>query len=107
MHEININTGKRKFQIKLREPEFTDYQNANIALQNQFGIDNLAAGRVILKACWIEGGEIVEGKEGYQNIDDFRFGDKSKDSIILKAYISACVDAYQLVNLFDSELKKN
>lgn len=104
---IDINTGNRNFRVVLKDPEFKDYQTANIALQNEYGVDNIAAGRIVLKNCWVEGGEIVDGKDGYINEEDFRVGDNSKDPIILKAYITACVEAYQLLNLFESDLKKN
>ena len=106
-NKILINTGDRKFEFILKEPEFEHYQQANIALQDENGTDVLAAGRYIIKHCWIEGGEIIKGKEGYTNSDDLLFGDASDDKIILKAFVSACAEAYHLLDVFESELKKN
>ena len=107
MNTITINTGERKFEFILREPTFEHYQQANLALQNENGTDTLAAGRYIIKHCWENGGEVIEGKEGYIKSEEVLFGDESKDEMILKAFISACFEAYQLLNVFESELKKN
>jgi len=106
-NKILINTGDRRFEFILKEPGFEHYQQANIALQDPNGTDILAAGRYIIKHCWIDGGEVVEGKEGYKNSEDILFGDESKDKVILKAFISACSEAYHLLDVFESELKKN
>lgn len=104
---IVINTGDRKFEFVLKEPEFKHYQGANIALQNENGTDILAAGRFIIKHCWVDGGEVLKNKEGYHNSDDLLFGDQSKDKTILKVFVSACAEAYNLLNIFESDLKKN
>jgi len=106
-NKILINTGDRKFEFILKYPEFKHYQQANIALQDPNGTDILAAGRYVIKHCWLDGGEIIEGKEGYNNSEGLLFGDESKDNVILKAFISACSEAYLLLNIFESELKKN
>ena len=89
-NKIVINTGDRNFEFILKEPSFQHYQQANLALQNENGTDTLSAGRYIIKHCWIDGGEIIDGKEGYINSDDLMFGDESKDKTILKVFISAC-----------------
>lgn len=106
-NKILINTGDRKFEFVLKEPTFEHYQQANIALQDQYGTDILAAGRYIIKHCWLDGGEIIEGKKGYANSDDLHFGDESKDKIILKVFVSACAEAYHMLDVFETELKKN
>lgn len=75
-------------EIKLREPGFDEYRLAIMAWQSNSGKgDKLAAGEVVLKTCCIEGLKELE-----------------KDK---KAYISACLEAVELITFYDSEIKKN
>lgn len=85
--EIIVKRPKGDVTLKLKEPDFDTYRMAIMAVQSESGkADQLAAGKIYLEICCTEGLEEVK-----------------KDN---KAFISACLEAYNLLTLYETEVKK-
>jgi hypothetical protein len=94
MPDIIVKRGnKGDLTIKLREPDFDVYRIAIMAYQSNSGKgDKLAAGKVILESCCAD-------DEALKVLADIK-----KD---VKAFASACLDAVDLLEFYDTEVKKN
>jgi predicted nicotinamide N-methyase len=91
MPTIIIKREKEKgdLTLELKDPDFDVYRMAIMAYQGATGAsrDKLAAGKIVLELCCTSG--LPEVK---------------KDK---KAFISACMDAVDLLEFYDTEVKKN
>jgi hypothetical protein len=90
MPEILIKRDEQKgdLVLKLKEPDFDVYRMAIMAYQSNSGKgDKLAAGKIIIEICCTEG------------LDELK-----KDKV---AFVSACLDAVDLLEFYHTEVKKN
>ena len=79
----------------IREMKFDEYRMAMMALQAQSGFDKLAAGRFVVKTCWVSGD------------DELKKGDESNDGMMQKAFATLCLDVFNnMITLCDSDVKK-
>lgn len=90
-YEITVNTPKGDISITLNQPNFDQYQGAMLAMETPSGKNaTLLAGRFILTTC-----VVPEDRERLQQLE--------KD---VRAHVSVSMDAYSLLNLYTSDLKK-
>jgi hypothetical protein len=91
LYEIIVHTPKGEVSISLNQPNFDQYQGAMLAMETPSGKNAvLYAGRFILTAC-----VVAEDRDKLNQIE--------KD---VRAHASASMDAYSLLNLYTSDLKK-
>ena len=89
MYTLEVQTGKKKLSAKLKEPDFEIYGLAQAEGMMPNGkFNEVAAGKLVFDICAQEG-----------DIEEIK-----KDT---KTYVSAAWKAYDLINIYATELKKN
>jgi len=87
-HTLTISDGEKNYTCKLREPEFEEYSMSLIALKSVNGKTNIAgAGKFILESCWVEGDDEIRNNS--------------------KLLFNASIFAFELIDFYDGEIKKN